>query len=140
MRWRAKFTHISPVWYQIRWNGTDFTLSGQHDVDSGWMARLKLPSEPVGDGSGPALRSDLRRRTCENVVGHRPTAAGGTADARRSCEATVSAFVSAERSLSLLSQGARVPKIVPRVIFELGPDAPQLASEKGMQVSACPTC
>ena len=27
-----------------------------------------------------------------------------------------------------------MPKIVPRVIFELGPDAPQLASEKGMQV------
>ncbi len=47
MRWRAKFSHISPVWYQIRWNGTDFTLSGQHDVDAGWMARLKLPAEPV---------------------------------------------------------------------------------------------
>ena len=27
-----------------------------------------------------------------------------------------------------------MPKIVPRVIFELGPDAPQLASEQGMQV------
>ena len=47
MRWRAKFSHISPVWYQIRWNGTDFMLSGQHDVDAGWMARLKLPAEPV---------------------------------------------------------------------------------------------
>ena len=47
MRWRAKFSHISPVWYQIRWNGSDFTLSGQHDVDAGWMARLKLPTEPV---------------------------------------------------------------------------------------------
>jgi hypothetical protein len=31
-----------------------------------------------------------------------------------------------------------VPKIVPRLIFELGPDAPQLASEKGMQVAPTP--
>jgi len=36
-----------------------------------------------------------------------------------------------------------VPKLVPRVIFELGPEAPSLASEQGMQVRhlhrpACP--
>ena len=55
MRWRAKFSHISPVWYQIRWNGTDFTLSGQHDVDAGWMARLKLPAEPVCSGGSSVV-------------------------------------------------------------------------------------
>lgn len=31
-------------------------------------------------------------------------------------------------------QGSRTPKIVPRVLFELGADAPQLASEAGVRV------
>ena len=64
MRWRAKFSHISPVWYQIRWNGTNFTLTGQHDVDAGWMARLKLPTEPVGDGGFPAKPDRVGMPAC----------------------------------------------------------------------------
>lgn len=31
-------------------------------------------------------------------------------------------------------QGGRIPKLVPRVLVELGPEAPPLASEAGMRV------
>lgn len=34
----------------------------------------------------------------------------------------------------LLLQGGRIPKIVPRVLFELSSEAPPLASEAGMRV------
>jgi hypothetical protein len=40
---------ISPVWYQLRANeGGGFKLTGGHDVDQGWIARLR---EPVDSSS-----------------------------------------------------------------------------------------
>lgn len=77
---RSKFTHISPVWYQIRREEGKFVLKGGHDVDRGWLAKL------------------------------------------RSTEGGV----------------ARVPKVVPRVIFELQPADLLLlvagVDERGFQV------
>jgi hypothetical protein len=44
VRWRARFTHISPVWYQLRLDQEGaLVLVGGHDVDAGWMGRLKAP-------------------------------------------------------------------------------------------------
>lgn len=42
---RAKFTHISPVWYQVRRDAQSgaFLLTGAHDVDTEWLARLRAP-------------------------------------------------------------------------------------------------
>lgn len=46
-RWRAKFSHISPVWFQLRaggghGGGDGFVMSGQHDVDKEWMQALRV--------------------------------------------------------------------------------------------------
>lgn len=41
----AKFTHVSPVWLQLRWDAAAaaFLVAGQHDIDAGWMARVAQP-------------------------------------------------------------------------------------------------
>ena len=41
-RLSAKFTHIAPVWLQLRWDiaAATFTVAGQHDIDAGWMAKV----------------------------------------------------------------------------------------------------
>lgn len=45
VRWRARFTHISPVWYQLRLDQEGaLVLVGGHDVDAGWMGRLRAPA------------------------------------------------------------------------------------------------
>jgi hypothetical protein len=40
---------ISPVWYQLRAKegGSGFKLTGGHDVDQGWIAKLREPVEQV---------------------------------------------------------------------------------------------
>ena len=40
---------ISPVWYQIRADeaGAGFKLTGGHDVDQGWIAKLREPVNQV---------------------------------------------------------------------------------------------
>lgn len=36
--WAPKFTHISPVWLQVkRQNTNSYVISGLHDVDHGWI-------------------------------------------------------------------------------------------------------
>jgi hypothetical protein len=55
-KWRGKFTHISPVWYQLRAkaDGSGFELTGGHDADQEWIAELRKPVPGVrtGDGMG----------------------------------------------------------------------------------------
>lgn len=42
---------ISPVWYQLRAaeSGSGFRITGGHDVDQGWIAKLR---EPVDQQEG----------------------------------------------------------------------------------------
>lgn len=45
---RHKFTHISPVWYQLRGgSGSAFHLAGGHDVDQGWISDVRQPHAQV---------------------------------------------------------------------------------------------
>lgn len=40
----GKLSHVSPVWLQLNPKGGpggDFSIGGLHDVDAGWMGRLK---------------------------------------------------------------------------------------------------
>ncbi|KAI7735313.1 hypothetical protein M8C21_029730 [Ambrosia artemisiifolia] len=37
----SKFTHISPVWYDIKSQGAEFVLEGRHNVDKGWISDLR---------------------------------------------------------------------------------------------------
>jgi len=48
-RLSAKFTHIAPVWLQLRWDmaAATFTVAGQHDIDAGWMKKLSRPQALV---------------------------------------------------------------------------------------------
>ncbi len=43
---RGKFTHISPVWYQVRpQRSGQYTVTGEHDVDSEWMQEVRKPGD-----------------------------------------------------------------------------------------------
>lgn len=47
---REKFTHISPVWYQLKAATGSLTLSGSHDVDKGWITDVRgQPDQVLGD-------------------------------------------------------------------------------------------
>ncbi|KAL8554143.1 hypothetical protein ACS0TY_002386 [Phlomoides rotata] len=36
-----KFTHLSPVWYELKSQGTKLVLEGRHNADKGWIAEIK---------------------------------------------------------------------------------------------------
>jgi chitinase domain-containing protein 1 len=36
-----KFTHISPVWLQVRPSGSSYSLTGTHDIDQNWVNELR---------------------------------------------------------------------------------------------------
>ncbi|KAF5291398.1 hypothetical protein FQR65_LT01708 [Abscondita terminalis] len=40
-----KFTHISPVWLQIKPNGGKYEITGTHDVDRNWMKDVRKSGE-----------------------------------------------------------------------------------------------
>ncbi|XP_057532477.1 uncharacterized protein LOC130810430 isoform X2 [Amaranthus tricolor] len=37
----SKFTHLSPVWYDLKSKGTNLVLEGRHNADKGWIAELR---------------------------------------------------------------------------------------------------
>lgn len=41
-RFLPKFTHVSPVWYDLKSQGTKLVLEGRHNADVGWMSELRL--------------------------------------------------------------------------------------------------
>lgn len=40
-RFNSKFTHISPVWYDLKSQETELVLEGRHNADRGWISELK---------------------------------------------------------------------------------------------------
>lgn len=40
-RFNSKFTHLSPVWYNLKSQGTKLLLEGRHDADRGWILELR---------------------------------------------------------------------------------------------------
>ena len=40
---RSKLTHVSPVWLQLRQEEGSLVVTGQHDIDKGWIQRLRQP-------------------------------------------------------------------------------------------------
>uniref|UniRef100_UPI00398EEDE5 chitinase domain-containing protein 1-like n=1 Tax=Pristiophorus japonicus TaxID=55135 RepID=UPI00398EEDE5 len=44
----GKFTFISPVWLQIQRKGVQlYHVTGQHDIDQGWMKKVRAESKAV---------------------------------------------------------------------------------------------
>lgn len=44
---KEKFTHISPVWYQLKLEDGAPLLTGSHDLDADWMCDLRAPADEV---------------------------------------------------------------------------------------------
>lgn len=40
-RFNSKFTHLSPVWYDLKSQGTSLILEGRHNADIGWILELR---------------------------------------------------------------------------------------------------
>ncbi|XP_020210756.1 chitinase domain-containing protein 1 [Cajanus cajan] len=46
-RFNSKFTHLSPVWYDLKSQQTSLVLEGRHNADRGWMSDLKKTGEAL---------------------------------------------------------------------------------------------
>jgi len=44
----GKFTHISPVWLQLKRKGGSNVITGTHDIDQGWMKEVRTAGKKVG--------------------------------------------------------------------------------------------
>lgn len=40
-KFNSKFTHLSPVWYDLKSQGTSLILEGRHNADAGWLLELR---------------------------------------------------------------------------------------------------
>eukprot|EP00775_Hariotina_reticulata_P004211 gene4211-4460_t len=76
-RWRGKFSHISPVWYQLKaaseGSGASFQLTGGHDVDQQWISRLRTPvtegaSSDKDDAGSQTCRADFAALAAPHIV------------------------------------------------------------------------
>ncbi|XP_042503826.1 chitinase domain-containing protein 1 [Macadamia integrifolia] len=41
-RFISKITHVSPVWYDLKSEGTKLVLDGRHNADKGWISDLRM--------------------------------------------------------------------------------------------------
>ncbi|GAA0164356.1 hypothetical protein LIER_20014 [Lithospermum erythrorhizon] len=46
-RFASKFTHVSPVWYELKSQGTQLVLEGRHNADAGWISELRRNGDPL---------------------------------------------------------------------------------------------
>uniref|UniRef100_A0A2P2JB76 Uncharacterized protein MANES_05G024600 n=1 Tax=Rhizophora mucronata TaxID=61149 RepID=A0A2P2JB76_RHIMU len=44
-RFANKFTHLSPVWYDLKSQGTGLILEGRHNADTGWISDLRMKGD-----------------------------------------------------------------------------------------------
>ncbi|XP_019192501.1 PREDICTED: uncharacterized protein LOC109186803 [Ipomoea nil] len=42
-----KFTHLSPVWYELKSKGTDLVLDGRHNADKGWISEIRMKGDAL---------------------------------------------------------------------------------------------
>ncbi|XP_039061377.1 chitinase domain-containing protein 1 [Hibiscus syriacus] len=46
-RFNSKFTHLSPVWYDLRSHGSSLILEGRHNADKGWISDLRMRGDAL---------------------------------------------------------------------------------------------
>ncbi|XP_022757522.1 chitinase domain-containing protein 1 isoform X2 [Durio zibethinus] len=46
-RFNSKFTHLSPVWYDLKSQGSSLVLEGRHNADKGWMSELRMRGDAL---------------------------------------------------------------------------------------------
>lgn len=54
----GKFTHVSPVWLQLRYSAGSTAITGDHDADQGWLAEVKKAGKSADVKSKPPLEFD----------------------------------------------------------------------------------
>jgi hypothetical protein len=70
---KAKFTHVSPVWYQLKYKDEQFVIQGGHDVNTTWVRELQKPYADVSvlHGHGiPAHACQEQRLACTLTSQH----------------------------------------------------------------------
>ncbi|XP_022147311.1 chitinase domain-containing protein 1 [Momordica charantia] len=46
-KFNSKFTHLSPVWYDLKSHGSSLVLEGRHNADQGWISELRLTGDAL---------------------------------------------------------------------------------------------
>ncbi|KAG2725504.1 hypothetical protein I3760_01G069200 [Carya illinoinensis] len=46
-RFNSKFTHLSPIWYDLKSQGTSLILEGRHNADTGWISELRRSGDAL---------------------------------------------------------------------------------------------
>ncbi|ESQ37762.1 hypothetical protein EUTSA_v10028671mg [Eutrema salsugineum] len=72
----SKFTHLSPVWYDLKSQGSGLVLEGRHNADKGWIQELRsrgnamiLPRVVLEAIPGELLRKKkLRKKAIDLIV------------------------------------------------------------------------
>ncbi|OVA01938.1 Glycoside hydrolase [Macleaya cordata] len=71
----SKFTHLSPVWYDLKSEGTRLVLEGRHNADFGWISELRkngnaliLPRIVLEAFPNELLRKKKRRDEAINLI------------------------------------------------------------------------
>lgn len=41
-KFTSKLTHLSPVWYELKSEGSTFILEGRHNADTGWISEIRM--------------------------------------------------------------------------------------------------
>ncbi|RAL54203.1 unnamed protein product [Cuscuta campestris] len=46
-KFSSKFTHLSPVWYELRSEGTKLVLDGRHNADKEWISNIQMSGDAL---------------------------------------------------------------------------------------------
>ncbi|KFK30678.1 hypothetical protein AALP_AA6G014100 [Arabis alpina] len=73
--YNSKFTHLSPVWYDLKSQGNGLVLEGRHNADKGWIQELRskgnaliLPRVVLEAIPGELLRKKKLREKAINLI------------------------------------------------------------------------
>ncbi|KAM1406106.1 hypothetical protein ACFXTH_000807 [Malus domestica] len=44
-RFNSKFTHLSPIWYDLKSQGNSLILEGRHNADTGWISEIRIAGD-----------------------------------------------------------------------------------------------
>ncbi|VVB06872.1 unnamed protein product [Arabis nemorensis] len=71
----SKFTHLSPVWYDLKSQGNGLVLEGRHNADKGWIQELRsrgnaliLPRVVLEAVPGELFREKKLRKKAINLI------------------------------------------------------------------------
>ncbi|KAJ0112762.1 hypothetical protein Patl1_00582 [Pistacia atlantica] len=67
-KFNSKFTHLSPVWYDIKSQGTSLILEGRHNADKGWISELRMNGDALHFPGILLRKKKLRDKAIELIL------------------------------------------------------------------------